>query len=82
MIDWERLARAETHPLRIKLLQAIDKASKPCSPVKLSKAFDAPLGTVSYHVKELAKAGLIEVVEEVPRRGAMEHLYAMKDGGS
>lgn len=82
MISWEKLARAETHPLRVKLLQAIDKASKPCSPVQLSKAFDEPLANVAYHVKALAKADLIEVVETVPRRGALEHLYAMKDGGS
>jgi DNA-binding transcriptional ArsR family regulator len=81
VIPWEKLARAETHPLRIKLFEAIDKASKPCSPIQLSKAFDVQLSTVSYHVKELHKAGLIEVVEEIPRRGAMEHRYAMRDGG-
>lgn len=82
MIDWERLARAETHDLRLKLLQMVDEASKPVSPVRASEALGERLGNVSYHMKELAKKGLIEVVEEVPRRGAMEHLYAMTREGS
>jgi hypothetical protein len=33
------------------------------------------MGHVSYHFRELAETGCIELVEEVPRRGATEHFY-------
>lgn len=33
------------------------------------------MGLSSYHFRELAKAGCIEVVEKVQRRGATEHRY-------
>jgi hypothetical protein len=32
-----------------------------------------PLGNVSYHVRQLEKVGLIELVAIKPRRGALEH---------
>jgi DNA-binding transcriptional ArsR family regulator len=76
-LDWERVARAEIHPLRLKLLQAICAASKPASPTQLAAAFKEPLGNVSYHVGKLAEGGLIELSHTEPRRGAVEHFYAM-----
>jgi hypothetical protein len=33
------------------------------------------LSSVSYHVRELAKLGALEIVEEEKRRGAVEHFY-------
>jgi predicted transcriptional regulator len=32
---------------------------------------------VSYHVRELEKAGLIELVTTKQRRGALEHYYTL-----
>jgi predicted transcriptional regulator len=32
---------------------------------------------VSYHVRQLEKAGLIELVATKPRRGALEHYYTL-----
>jgi hypothetical protein len=37
----------------------------------------ASLSNVSYHVRQLAKAGLIELVATRPRRGALEHYYTL-----
>jgi hypothetical protein len=34
------------------------------------------LSYLSYHFRELEKAGLIEVIDSVPRRGAVEHIYS------
>lgn len=34
-----------------------------------------PLSSVSYHVRELAKLGAVELVEEEQRRGSVEHFY-------
>lgn len=39
-----------------------------------------PLGNVSYHVKSLERAGLIEVSDVIPRRGAIEHCFRPKQG--
>ena len=36
-----------------------------------------PLGNVSYHVRQLEKAGLIELVAVKQRRGALEHYYTL-----
>jgi hypothetical protein len=45
------------------------------SPKDLSLELQAPLSTVNYHVTELAKAGLLELVRERQVRGAVEHFY-------
>src|SRR5215469_5893311 len=38
-------------------------------------ALRRPKGTVGYHVRVLADAGLIRVVQEIPVRGVTEKLY-------
>jgi predicted transcriptional regulator len=45
------------------------------SPKELAGQLGEKLGNVSYHVRILARLGLIELVRETPRRGAVEHHY-------
>lgn len=75
-IPWEHLARAEAHPLRISILEAlaIDNG-RAMSPNELSFELQEQLGNVSYHVTALVKAGLLELAGTEPRRGAVEHYY-------
>jgi hypothetical protein len=40
----------------------------------------APLGNVSYHVRQLHDVGVLRLVKKTPRRGAIEHYYSV-DGG-
>lgn len=68
-----------------------DDDKKGVSPNELSLRLDEPLGNVAYHVKVLAggtphvtskrskfaQTPLLTLVEEVPRRGAVEHYYAL-----
>lgn len=68
-----RIVRALSHPLRARILKALDRDE--ASPVELARQLDAPLGTVSYHVKTLADLGLVKLVRTTPRRGALEHHY-------
>jgi DNA-binding transcriptional ArsR family regulator len=77
MINYKRLAVSETHPLRLKILKAYDASKEPLSPNQLYCQFKLKVGlsTVSYHVAALRDAGLIGLVKEVPRRGAVEHYY-------
>lgn len=49
------------------------------SPKDLSLELQAPLSTVNYHVTELRKCGLLEVVDEKQVRGAIEHFYRAVD---
>jgi predicted transcriptional regulator len=49
------------------------------SPKDLSLELQAPLSTVNYHVTELRKCGLLEVVDEQQVRGAIEHFYRAVD---
>ena len=75
-MNWERLARANTHPLRVSILEvlSIDKG-RTLSPKDLSLELQAPLSTVNYHVTELRRSGLVKVVDERQVRGAIEHFY-------
>jgi DNA-binding transcriptional ArsR family regulator len=68
-----RVVKAMGHPLRVQILAILDE--RVASPNEISREVDAPLQNVSYHVRQLANAGLIELVSQTPRRGAVEHHY-------
>jgi hypothetical protein len=70
-----RLIRAMAHPMRIQIVSEINKPGRTLSPVRFSEAFERPLSLVGYHFKQLEKFECIELVEEKPVRGAMEHIY-------
>lgn len=45
----------------------------------MSKFFDQDLSSISYHVKVLyEECGLLELADEIPKRGAVEHFYRAK----
>jgi DNA-binding transcriptional ArsR family regulator len=68
-----RIVRALSHPLRHRVLMALDK--RVASPKELSAELGEPLGNVSYHTRVLAQLGCIELVSTTQRRGALEHHY-------
>ena len=69
------VTKALSHPLRIEYLRALAQRRE-LSPSEFARESEAPLGNVSYHVKALFEAGVLEVSSMVPRRGAMEHRYS------
>ena len=86
--DYQRIAEAFVHPLKLRILtlmtqpppprSAPDDAPEPgWSPTSLYVALGVPLGNVSYHVHQLENAGLIELVAVKQRRGALEHYYTL-----
>jgi DNA-binding transcriptional ArsR family regulator len=79
-LDWERLARATAHDLRVSILEilAMD-GGRTLSPSDLSRELQIPLSNTNYHVTELAKAGLIKLERQQPVRGATEHFYRLAD---
>jgi DNA-binding transcriptional ArsR family regulator len=68
-----RLVKALAHPLRIRILAILE--DRVASPSEIAEELDAPLGNVSYHVRQLAELGLISLVRETPVRGTLEHHY-------
>ena len=77
-VDWERLARATAHPLRVSILEILGiDGGRILSPSDLSRELQIPLSNTNYHVTELAKSGLIELVRERQVRGATEHFYRL-----
>jgi DNA-binding transcriptional ArsR family regulator len=67
------LGAVVAHPLRSQCLTLL--ADRKASPAELAIELNENLGNVSYHVRKLWKAGIVELVEERPVRGAMEHFY-------
>jgi DNA-binding transcriptional ArsR family regulator len=65
--------KALTHPLRVQILRSLEERT--ASPSELADEIGAPLGNVSYHVRQLHALGLIKLVKKTPRRGAIEHHY-------
>lgn len=73
LISDQRVIKALSHPLRMKLLVALD--GREGSPSQLAQELGAALGTVSYHVRALQDTGLLRLVRTEQRRGTVEHYY-------
>jgi DNA-binding transcriptional ArsR family regulator len=61
------------HPVRCRLIAIF--ADHVASPNEVAQELGMPVGDVSYHVRTLKDAGIIELVEERPVRGSTEHFY-------
>lgn len=74
----DRILGALNHPIRRQILRAL--VDKPGSAKALSRQFNQELGVVSCHLnKVLAReCHVIELVDSVPRRGAIEKFYCLK----
>ncbi|MFC6155274.1 winged helix-turn-helix domain-containing protein [Kribbella jiaozuonensis] len=63
--------RLALSPIRRRLLELL---REPASATQLAAALDLPRQRVNYHLRELEKAGLVELVEERQRRGFTERI--------
>jgi DNA-binding transcriptional ArsR family regulator len=73
----KRLATLRPHPVRDQIVDVMRSYGKPISPTQISRVTGGSLGSVAYHVRTLAAAGVIELADEGRVRGAVEHLYAL-----
>jgi DNA-binding transcriptional ArsR family regulator len=69
----ERIVKAISHPIRHRVLVLLN--DRIASPNEIANEIGESLGRVSYHVRQLAEVGAIELVRTEPRRGAVEHFY-------
>jgi DNA-binding transcriptional ArsR family regulator len=82
-VNWERLARATAHPLRVSILEILGiDGGRTMSPSELSRELQIPLSNTNYHVTELAKAGLVDLVRTRQVRGATEHFYRLPEAAA
>lgn len=70
------IGKALGHRTKVQIIRDL-RNGKPTSPTAWSAAHREPLGNVAYHFKSLGKLGILEVVETVQRRGAIEHFHVL-----
>jgi hypothetical protein len=71
------------HPLRVRILEVVNEGPRSPSqfveegliPKEHFSTYQQALSLAAYHFRELEKEGCLEVVESIPRRGAIEHVY-------
>jgi DNA-binding transcriptional ArsR family regulator len=69
------IAKALSHPLRARVLAALD--GREASPSQIAEEIGVELTLISFHVRHLADAGLITATRTRPVRGAVEHFYRL-----
>jgi DNA-binding transcriptional ArsR family regulator len=67
------LAAIVAHPTRARCFSIL--AERTASPVEIAQQIGKDVGHVGYHVRKLQQLGVIELVDERPVRGAVEHFY-------
>jgi DNA-binding transcriptional ArsR family regulator len=67
------LAAIVAHPTRARCFSIL--AERTASPVEIAQQIGKDVGHVGYHVRKLQGLNLIELVDERPVRGAVEHFY-------
>ena len=77
----DRILRVLNHPVRRRILRELVEG--PGSATTISRELGEDLGLISYHLNQvLAKdCGIVELVDSVPRRGAIEKIYQLKFDG-
>lgn len=70
--EQERL-RALSHPTRLRILSLLTGA--PMSSAELARELGMSQAAVSFHVRQLAGVGYLELVEERSKRGGKERVY-------
>jgi DNA-binding transcriptional ArsR family regulator len=69
------------NPARIRALGAIAFNGEYSAKRLSDEMEDATLSLWAYHIRELARAGLIEPSAVLPRRGVLEHFYRITNLG-
>lgn len=71
--DKHMFAAVVSHPIRARALTIL--ADRESSPAEIARELGMAASHVAYHVRILLEEGLIELTEETPRRGSIEHRF-------
>jgi DNA-binding transcriptional ArsR family regulator len=74
----DRVLHALGHPVRRQILRSLVRRDGSASAI--SRELDLDLSVVSYHLNQVLarECGVVELVEAVERRGALEKIYALR----
>jgi DNA-binding transcriptional ArsR family regulator len=73
IVDKHMFTGVVSHPIRCRALTIL--ADREASPVEIGRELGMDPSHIAYHVKVLLDEGLIELTEEIPRRGSIEHRF-------
>lgn len=81
--EWARLVPDVIHPAKVAIVEAMCWIDKPLSPREVDSVLDDRYGLslVAYHMRSLAEAGAIRLVEQRQVRGALQNLYVLEPRG-
>jgi len=79
----ETICAVLKHPLRVRILEVLNEGPRSPSqfveegliPKENFTTYQQALSLAAYHFRALEKEGCLEVIESIPRRGAVEHVY-------
>jgi hypothetical protein len=77
--NWDLLIPISVHPVKVVIIEALQWIAVPLSPKQLDQLFDEEFGVslVSYHMRTLAKLGVVERVRQQAVRGAVQSFYTL-----
>lgn len=77
--NWDALIPISVHPVKVAIIEALEWIGVPLSPKELDRLFDKEFGVslVSYHMRTLADAGVVEKVRQQSVRGAVQSFYTL-----
>jgi hypothetical protein len=78
-LNWEAVARSQTHPTQLAILEALGRRGE-SSPGQLANSLGVSIALAAYHVQMLQRAGLIVATRTIPVRGALAHFYKLAPG--
>jgi DNA-binding transcriptional ArsR family regulator len=76
----QQMVHALAHPLRVEILRYLEAG--PSSPKRISDRIGEQLSNVSYHIRVLLQCDCLELLETIPQRGTVEHIYKLKGKGA
>jgi DNA-binding transcriptional ArsR family regulator len=76
-LDEPEMVRRALSPIRRELLARL---REPASATQLAAVLEMPRQRLNYHLRALEEAGLVELVEERPRRGCVERILRTRPG--
>lgn len=77
--DWSALVPHLIHPTKVFVIEAMLWIDRPLSASELEKVLDGAVvvSNISYHVRSLARAGVLQLVEKQRIRGTWRRRYAL-----
>jgi DNA-binding transcriptional ArsR family regulator len=69
------------HPARDRIVDLLRRSPEPITPVQMAAITGETIGRLSYHIRTLREAGVIELVREGQVRGSVEHYYSLAPQG-